>query len=146
MRRDVKRVCGRCVTCKQAKSKVQPYGLYAPLPIPTHPWNYIFMDFIVGLPKTRTWKNSIFVVVDRFSKMAHFIACYKTDDELHVANLFFNEVVRLHGIPRTIVSDRDTKFLNYFWKTISSKVGTKLLSSTTCHPQTDGQTEVVNRT
>ena len=146
MKRDVERVCGRYVTCKQAKSKVQPYSLYSPLPIPTHPWNDISMDFIVGLPKTSTGKDSIFVVVNRFSKMAHFIACHKTDDALHVANLFFIEVVCLHGLPRTIVSDRDTKFLSHFWKTLWSKLRTKLLFSTTCHIQTDSQIGVVNRT
>ncbi|KAH9780609.1 hypothetical protein KPL71_008138 [Citrus sinensis] len=106
MKRDVERLCGRCVTCRQAKSKVQPYGLYTPLPIPSAPWTDVSMDFVVGLPR---------------------------------------EIVRLHGMPRTIVSDRDAKFLSYFWKTLWAKLGTKLLFSTTCHPQTDGQTEVVNR-
>ncbi|KAA0051909.1 Transposon Ty3-I Gag-Pol polyprotein [Cucumis melo var. makuwa] len=146
MRKDVNKVCKQCFKCKEAQSKTQPHGLYTPLDVPNEPWVDISMDFVLGLPKTRRHHDSIFVVVDRFSKMAHFISCNKTDDATNIANLFFREVVRLHGILKTIVSDRDVKFLSHFWKVLWGKLGTKLLFSTTCHPQTDGQTEVVNRT
>ncbi|KAA3464163.1 Transposon Ty3-I Gag-Pol polyprotein [Gossypium australe] len=144
LRRDVEQVCERCVTCKKAKSKIQPQGLYTPLPTPEAPWMDIFIDFVLELPRTKTGKDSIYFVVDRFSKMSHFIACTKTDGAVHIANLFFREIIRLHGILRTFVFDRDAKFLSYFWRSLWGKIGTKLLFSTTCHPQMDGQMEVVN--
>jgi hypothetical protein len=74
------------------------------------------------------------------------LTCHKSDDASHIASLFFSDIVRLHGIPKTIILDRDMKFLSYFWKTSWAKIGARLLFSTTCYPQMDGQTEVVNRT
>ncbi|RVW58031.1 Transposon Ty3-G Gag-Pol polyprotein [Vitis vinifera] len=130
MKRDVERACARCITCRQAKSRVLPHGLYTL--VPSVPLVDISMDFVLGLPRSRNDRDSIFVVVERFSKMAHFISCHKTDDATHIANLFFREIVRLHGVPRSIVSDRDVKFLSYFWKVLWQKLGTKLLFSTTC--------------
>jgi hypothetical protein len=97
MKRDVDRVCARCVTCRQAKSRVLPHGLCTPLPVPSAPWVDIFMNFVLGLPRSRKGRDSSFVVVDRFSKMVHFISCHKTDDATHVVDLFFRETVQLHG-------------------------------------------------
>jgi len=97
MKKHVERVCARCVACIKAKSRVLPQGLYTPLPTPSEPWVHLSMDFVLGLPRSRQGHDSNFVVVDRFSKMAHFIPCHKTDDATNVVNLFFRDIVRLLG-------------------------------------------------
>ncbi|RDX64111.1 hypothetical protein CR513_57365, partial [Mucuna pruriens] len=134
MKHNVEKICDKCITCKKAKSKVNPHGLYTPLPISNA---HLSMDFVLGLPQSKRGRDSIF---DKFSKMTHFITCHKTDDATNVAHLFSKEVVRLHGIPRSIVSNRDAKFLRLF----GIRYKTSLLYN--FHSQTDGQIEVVNRT
>lgn len=133
MKRDVERICERCIICKYVKFKLKFYGLYIFLLIFSEFWIDIFMDFVLGLFRIKRGRDLVFVVVDRFFKMVYFIVCYKIDDVLYIVDLFFKEIVRLYGMFRIIVSDRDVKFLSYFWKILWGKLGIKLLFFIVCY-------------
>jgi hypothetical protein len=135
----------KCPICQIAKTERLPYpGLLQPLPIPQQKWAAISMDFISGLPKSRG-KNVILVVVDRLTKYAHFLPLAHPYTVHTVADLFSKHIIKLHGPPSSIVSDRDPVFTSHLWKQILSSYNTKLHYSTAYHPETDGQTERVNQ-
>lgn len=144
LRRDFERFVERCVTCQTSKGTASNAGLYLPLSVPTQPLTDIRMDFVMGLPRTQKGFDSMFFVVDRFSKMVHFIPCKRITDAVQVGTLFFREIYRLHGLPLSIVYDRDSRFLGHFWRSLWKLLDTSLDMSYVYHPQTDGQTEVTN--
>ena len=145
-KKNVQRICDRYITCKQAKSRVMPHDVDTPLPVPKEHWVVISMNFVLGLPGSKKGRDSIFVVVDRFSKMTHFISCNKIEDATNITCIFFKEIVWLHSVPRSNLSDWNVKFWSFFWKILQRKISTKLLFSTTRYPQTNGQTKVVIKT
>ncbi|GKD12598.1 reverse transcriptase [Tanacetum coccineum] len=141
----VKQFVRECLVCQKYKPDLEAYpGFLQPLPIPQTIWTSISMNFIKGLTKSQG-KNVIFMVVDMFSKYAHFIPLTHPFTANQVAQVFLDNVYKLHGMPESIVCDKDKIFLSTFWRELFKLVQVKLLMSTSYHPQTDGQTKVVNR-
>ncbi|KAG3124352.1 hypothetical protein PI126_g23289 [Phytophthora idaei] len=134
-----------CETCQRTKSSPHAAAPLASLPVPTGCWQSISMDFVFGLPKDKAGNTGIVVFVDRLSKMAHLAAVPDAIDGEGTALLFLDRVFRQHGLPEAIVADRDPRFTAKFWKSLFQFLGTRLDMSTADHPQTDGQTERVNR-
>jgi hypothetical protein len=144
LRQDVRSFVRVCEVCQRAKATtLEPAGLLQPLLIPDSVWDDISMDFIEGFPLVRGY-SVIFVVVDRLRKYAHFLALSHLFSAKSEAEIFVRNVARLHGMPRTIVSDRDRVFMNDFWTEFFILQRTRLNFSSDYHQQTDGQTEVVN--
>ena len=138
------RGCLQCQSNKHTSRSIS--GKLRSLQLPHSRWEKISMDWITKLPLTKSGFDSILVVVDYFSKRAHFIPTRDDSTSKQTAHLFYNIIFRYHGLPREIISDRDRRFTSGFWKSLASLIGTNLAMSTPYHPQTDGATEVVNRT
>ena len=144
MKKDIAEFISKCLVCQQVKAEHQvPVGLLQPLSIPEWKWERITMDFVSGLPRTQRNHDAIWVIVDRLTKSAHFLAVRLDYTLERLAELYINEIVRLHGIPISIVSDRDPRFTSRFWGSLQEALGTKLKFSTSFHTQTDGQLERV---
>ena len=147
MEKDVRKYIKSCEACQRFKDSTQrPGGLLQPLPIPERPWASISMDFITHLPKTKKGFDAITVFVDRLTKMVHLCPGKTTDNAPEVATQFLNTIFVHHGLPAQIVSDRDTRFTGSFWKQLMTLLKVQVSMSTAFHPQTDGQTERMNRT
>jgi hypothetical protein len=131
-----------CGICQKVKAEHQrPARLLKPLEIPTWKFENITIDFVVGLPHSPRGKDAIWVVIDRLTKVAHLLPMKTTNSASDLVPLYIKEVVRLHGVPKSIVSDQDSKFVSNFWTSLHSALGTNLDLSTAFHPQTDGQLE-----
>ena len=144
MKRDIAQFVAQCLVCQQVKAEHQrPAGFLQQLSIPEWKWEHITMDFVTGLPRTLGGDNAIWVIVDRLTKCAHFLPMKVNFSMDRLASLYIKEIVRMHGVPVSIVSDRDPRFTSRFWHSLQKALGTKLSFSTAFHPQTDGQSERV---
>jgi hypothetical protein len=145
LRQDVRKYIISCTTCVISKSTIKKQGLYTPLPTPSQPWESLSMDFMLVLPSTKHGNNCFFMGFHRFSKMAIMAASKKNFTAEATTKLFFERVWVHFVIPLSIISDRDISFLYTFFSSLWSMLDTKLTKSTSFHPQTDGQIEVINK-
>ncbi|WVZ63040.1 hypothetical protein U9M48_012712 [Paspalum notatum var. saurae] len=146
MKRKIAKYVSECDVCKRVKADhLKPGGMLQPLNVPAWKWEDIHMDFVVGLSRTQKGYNSIWVIVDRFTKAAHFIPVKTCYTAATYAGLYISRIVSLHGIPVTITSDRGSVFVSRFWEHLQTALGTKLIRSSAYHPQTSGQVERVNQ-
>jgi hypothetical protein len=146
MKRDVAEYVALCDTCQRVKAEHQrPAGLLQPLQVPEWKWEEIAMNFIVGLPRTQSGYDSIWVIVNQLTKVAHFIPIKTTYSGLQLAELYMSRIVCLYGVPKKIVFDRGTQFTSKFWERLQEALDTQLRFSSAYHSQTDGQTKRVNQ-
>jgi IS30 family transposase len=146
MKQDVMEYVSLCDTCQRVKAEHQrPAGLLQPLNIPEWKWEEIGMDFIVQLPRTQAGYDSIWVIVDRLTNVAHFIPVKTTYSGAKLAELHMSRIMSLHGVQKKIVSDRGSQFTSKFWEKLHESMDTRLNFSSAYHPQTNGQTERTNQ-
>jgi hypothetical protein len=146
MKREIAKYVSECDICQRVKaSHLKVAGVLQPLLIPSWKCEDISMDFIVGLPNTSQKHDSIWVIVDRLTKTAHFPSVHTTYNAKKYAEIYLDQIIRLHGVPKTIISDCGAQFIARFWEQLQHFLGTKLIRSSAYHPQTDGQTERINQ-
>ncbi|GKA62191.1 putative reverse transcriptase domain-containing protein [Tanacetum coccineum] len=142
MKADIATYVSKCLTCLKVKAEYQkPSGLLVQPEIPQWKWDNITMDFVTKFPRTQSGNDTIWVIVDRLTKSAHFLPMRETNPMDKLARLYLKEVVTRHGIPVSIICDRDPRFASNFWRSFQTTMGTQLDMSTTYHPQTDGPSE-----
>ncbi|GJU87756.1 putative reverse transcriptase domain-containing protein [Tanacetum coccineum] len=142
MKADIATYVSKCLTCARVKAEHQrPSGLLVQPEIPEWKWDNITMDFITKLPRSSQGFDTIWVIVDRLTKSAHFLPIRENDSLDKLARLYLNRIVARHGIPASIICDRDGRFTSNFWRSFQKALGTDICMSTAYHPETDGQSE-----
>ena len=146
MKREIATYVSECDVCQRIKvDHLKPAGMLQPLALPAWKWEDIHMDFIVGLPRTQKGYDSIWVIIDRLTKSAHFIPVKTTYTAATYAGLYVSRIVSLHSVPQTITSDKGSLFVSRFWEHLQTALGTTLIHSSAYHPQTSGQVERINQ-